>query len=63
MRVLIIGASKGIGRAIPIRIAASGFPVTVHYGQDRRGAETVVEKIAGGGGTAADVRGKMERAD
>jgi 3-oxoacyl-[acyl-carrier protein] reductase len=50
--VLVTGASKGIGRAIAVRIAASGFPVTVHYGQDRGGAETVVEKIVGGGGTA-----------
>ncbi len=50
--VLVTGASKGIGRAIAIRIAASGFPVTVHYGQDRLGAETAVEKIVNGGGTA-----------
>ncbi len=50
--VLVTGASKGIGRAIAVRIAASGFPVTVHYGQDRRGAETAVENIVGGGGTA-----------
>ena len=50
--VLVTGASKGIGRAIALRLARSGFPVTVHFGQDRRGAETVVDEIAGGGGTA-----------
>ena len=50
--VLVTGASKGIGRAIAVRIATSGFPVSVHYGQDRRGAETTVEKIVGDGGTA-----------
>jgi 3-oxoacyl-[acyl-carrier protein] reductase len=50
--VLVTGASKGIGRAIAVRAARSGFPVTVHFGQDRRGAEAVVEEIAAGGGTA-----------
>lgn len=50
--VLVTGASKGIGRAIALRIARCGFPVTVHFGQDRRGAETVVAEITGAGGTA-----------
>jgi 3-oxoacyl-[acyl-carrier protein] reductase len=54
--VLVTGASKGIGRAIALRLGAEGFPVTVHYGGDRAGAEAVAETICTGGGRA-DVLG------
>lgn len=54
--VLITGASKGIGRAIALRLGAEGFPVTVHYGRDQSGATAAAETIRGGGGSA-DVLG------
>jgi len=44
--VLVTGASKGIGRAIALRLAAAGFPVTVHYGRDEAGARAVAAEIA-----------------
>jgi 3-oxoacyl-[acyl-carrier protein] reductase len=50
--VLVTGASKGIGRAIALRLGAAGFSVTVHYGRDRAGAEAVVADILNGNGTA-----------
>jgi len=50
--ILVTGASKGIGRAIALRIARDGFPVTVHYGSDRAGAEETLRLIAGEGGTS-----------
>jgi 3-oxoacyl-[acyl-carrier protein] reductase len=50
--VLVTGASKGIGKAIALRAAAAGFPVTVHYGQDRAGAENVCAEIKSAGGVA-----------
>ncbi len=50
--VLVTGASKGIGRAIALCIGGVGFPVTVHFGRDQHGAETVVNEIAAAGGTA-----------
>ena len=50
--VLVTGASKGIGRAIARRLGCSGFPVTVHFSQDRSGAEAVVHEITGAGGRA-----------
>jgi len=50
--VLVTGASKGIGRAIALRLGAAGFSVTVHYGRDKVGAEAVVAEIRTGNGTA-----------
>lgn len=54
--VLVTGASKGIGRAIALRLAAAGFPVSVHYGRDADGAGAVVDEIRATGGSA-DVLG------
>ncbi|MFC7290848.1 3-ketoacyl-ACP reductase FabG2 [Hirschia litorea] len=49
-RVLVTGASKGIGRGVAIRLGAMGFHVTVHYGRDKAGAdETLAAIIADGG--------------
>jgi 3-oxoacyl-[acyl-carrier protein] reductase len=39
----VTGASKGIGRAIAVRLARDGFTVVVHYGSDRAGAEAALE--------------------
>lgn len=54
--VLVTGASKGIGRAIALRLGQLGHPITAHYGGDRAGAEATAETIRAGGG-AADVLG------
>ncbi|MBL8558193.1 MAG: 3-oxoacyl-ACP reductase FabG [Hyphomonadaceae bacterium] len=50
--VLVTGASKGIGRAVALRLGREGYPVTVHYGGDRAGAETTQREIEAAGGKA-----------
>lgn len=50
-RVLVTGASKGIGQAVAVRLASDGFAVTVHYGRDTAGAERTAEIINSAGGT------------
>ena len=51
-RVLVTGASKGIGRAIAIRLASRGFALTVHYGGDQAGAEATANAVREVGGEA-----------
>ncbi len=49
-RVLVTGASRGIGRAIALRLAAAGFAVTVHYHARRDAAEETLKAIQERGG-------------
>ena len=52
-RILVTGASKGIGRAIAARLAKDGFAVVAHYGRDRAGAEETLKSITAAGGVGA----------
>ena len=51
-RVLVSGSSRGIGRAIALRLARDGFSVTVHCRSRREEAEAVLAEIAAAGGEA-----------
>jgi 3-oxoacyl-[acyl-carrier protein] reductase len=51
-RVLVTGASRGIGRAIAYQLGADGFAVSVHCHTGRAEAEAVASGIAAQGGTA-----------
>jgi len=49
--VLVTGASKGIGRAIAVALAADGFTVGVHYHRDEKGAQDTLHAIVEAGGS------------
>lgn len=51
-RVLVTGASRGIGRAIAYQLASDGFDVSVHCRSGRSEADAVVAGIQAQGGTA-----------
>ena len=47
---LVTGASKGIGQAICIEMAASGYHVIINYLSDREGAEATLDQVRQQGG-------------
>jgi 3-oxoacyl-[acyl-carrier protein] reductase len=49
--ILVTGASKGIGRAIALRLARDGFTVVVHYRGDRAGADATLGALQEATGT------------
>lgn len=53
---LVTGASRGIGRAIAVRLASDGFAVAVNYASSGAKAAEVVDEITSSGGTAIAVQ-------
>jgi 3-oxoacyl-[acyl-carrier protein] reductase len=51
-RILVTGSSRGVGRAIAIRLAKDGFPVTVCCRAERVEAEKAAAEIVAAGGCA-----------
>jgi len=61
--LFITGASRGIGRAIALRLARDGARVTVNCLTTRDKAEAVAAEIRGGGGEAIVVQADVARRD
>ena len=60
---LVTGASRGMGRATALALAAAGARVIVHYGRNADEAKTVVDQIRATGGRADVVAADLAAPD
>jgi 3-oxoacyl-[acyl-carrier protein] reductase len=58
---VVTGASKGIGAAISIALAAEGASVVVNYSSSKEGADRVVKEITAKGGKAIAVQADVSK--
>ncbi|MFJ8659106.1 SDR family oxidoreductase [Streptomyces sp. NPDC093795] len=56
---LVTGGSRGIGRAIALRLAADGARVGVHYASNETAAKETVDAIEAAGGSAFALRTEL----
>jgi 3-oxoacyl-[acyl-carrier protein] reductase len=55
-RAIVVGGSRGIGRAVVTALAGAGAHVTFSFVKDEAAASKVAEEARSGGGTAVPVR-------
>jgi 3-oxoacyl-[acyl-carrier protein] reductase len=60
---LVTGASRGMGRATALALAAAGARVIVHYGRNADEAKAVVEQIRAVGGRADAIAADLAASD
>jgi 3-oxoacyl-[acyl-carrier protein] reductase len=61
-KILIFGASTGIGAAVARRFGELGGSITVHYNESRADAEAVMRRIQATGGVASLLQGDIRDA-
>lgn len=61
-KALVTGASRGIGKAIALKLAEAGCTVVVHYDQSEAEAEAVVQQIRQRDGQAFAVQATLDQA-
>jgi len=59
---IVTGSSRGIGKAVALRLARDGFAVTVNYAGRREAALAVRDEIEAAGGRAVAVGADVSRA-
>jgi 3-oxoacyl-[acyl-carrier protein] reductase len=60
---LVTGASRGIGRAVAIALAAEGAAVVVNYARSSDAAEALVAQITADGGRAMALQADVSKVD
>lgn len=60
---LVTGGSRGVGRAVALRLAADGAAVAVNYRRDAAAADEVVAAVRAAGGTARAFRASVDDPD
>jgi short-subunit dehydrogenase len=58
---IVTGSSRGIGRAIALRLAQSGAGVVINYAGNRDAAQQVVKEINASGGAAIAVQADVSK--
>jgi 3-oxoacyl-[acyl-carrier protein] reductase len=60
---IVTGASRGIGRATAVALAASGVKVVINYARSSTAADEVVAQITEAGGSAIALQADVSQAD
>ncbi len=58
-KILVTGASRGLGRAIALELGKLGHTIAVHYGRSSAEAEEIATLIRASGGQAVLVQGDL----
>lgn len=58
---IVTGASRGIGRAIAIKLASKGISVVINYSKDEKGANETLEQVVALGGYGKIIKGDISK--